>query len=72
MLDAWVRTASMSAANFTPPALPRPPGMHLSLHHHRRSQPLRGGHRVVHGGNRLAGRHRHVIRREKLFSLVFE
>ena len=25
MLDAWVRTASTSAANFTPPALPRPP-----------------------------------------------
>ena len=25
MFPAWVRTSSMVAANFTPPALPRPP-----------------------------------------------
>ena len=72
MLPAWVRTSSASSASLTPPALPRPPTLHLGLDHDRVAGRLGLGHGLVDGVGHPALGDGDAVAGEVLLALVLE
>jgi len=72
MAAAAARTAPGSRTSFTPPALPRPPAVHLRLHHpDRATDAARGGFRFIGRGGHEPFRDRDPVAGENFLRLVF-